>query len=101
MPNITVSQLEALRQHLDQAAADSDWDRLQQLDQTLQKVLRNLKGTQLTEDHVQALAHLKSSHQTAIAAVNAAKDKLQQDMNAVGEGKEGLLAYQMAMNMEL
>ncbi|MEL6117721.1 hypothetical protein P0Y67_21205 [Photobacterium sp. SP02] len=101
MPNITVSQLVALRQHLDRTVTDSDWDRLQQLDQTLQKVLRNLKGTQLTEDYLQALAHLKSSHQTAIAAVNAAKEKLQQDMNAVGEGKEGLLAYQMAMNMEL
>ncbi|MDO6705493.1 hypothetical protein [Photobacterium sp. 1_MG-2023] len=101
MAEITVTQLQNLMQNIDRAVAGQDWERLQQLDQTLQKVLRNLQQLTLSEAQIQALTHLKRSHLAAVSAVKAQRDKLQQDMNAVSEGKEGLLAYQMAMNMEL
>ncbi|GAB6261795.1 hypothetical protein L4174_007240 [Photobacterium sp. CCB-ST2H9] len=101
MPNITVTQLLNLKQNIDRAVAEQDWNRLQQLDQTLQKVLLSLQKETFSDEQIQALSHLKSSHLAAISAVRENKDKLQQEMNAVSEGKEGLLAYQMAMNMEL
>jgi hypothetical protein len=82
-------EVEALRQAILLAASQRDWQRLQRLDQALRRLLAE-SGPALDSGERAALGE---AYRAALAQSGAELDELRHKLSAMGQQREGQMAY--------
>lgn len=86
-------QLAALRAAFEAALTAQDWDQLAVLDKTLQQLLPALRARMHEPATRAQLAQINALYTTMLAAGQAKKAEIQQQINQQASTREGVMAY--------
>jgi len=93
-----VSTLTALRERLLQLAETGDWSELRKTDREIVNVVRQLQISRLKPHFSRELGLLKRDYQLAVEALQHHQSDIKQKMDQHNQDREGIVAYQQAIN---